>query len=203
MPRRSLLAAGLALAALAGAAPADVVILRDGFTIQGKVGKETETIRDPATGQAFAVARANGFDFLDDGPRLVIFSSHHKQLGEVSKDVKVRPDYKGYKNLFANRKRNYPPPTVWAARKMPDFDDRWKRTIELTVVGGFERVEQQVTYLDPYCAFVSSPTHLWTIGYRTSEMDPALVRKLLATTPTSSRPTRRPTRSSASPSPGS
>src|SRR5688500_5574293 len=108
MPRRTLLAAGLALAVLAGSAPADVVILKDGFVIQGKVGKEMETIRDPATGQGFAVAKGNGFDFLDDGPRVVIFSSHHKQLGEVGKDVKIRPEYKAYKNLFAARKRNFP-----------------------------------------------------------------------------------------------
>lgn len=183
MPRRSLLAAGLALALLAGLAPADVVILKDGFVIQGNVSKEKELIRDPATGQSFVVPKGNGFDFLDDGARLVIFSSHHKQLGEIGKDVKVRPDYKGYANKFNTRKMNYPAPLAWAPKKTPDFDDKWRRTIELNVVGGFERVEQQVTYLDPYCCFVSSPTHLWTITYRTSEMEPALVRKLLGTHP--------------------
>src|SRR6478735_8127146 len=173
MPRRTLLAAGLVLAALAGAAPADVVILKDGFVVQGKVGKEMEAIRDPATGQTFVVPKGNGFDFLDDGARAVIFSSHHKQLGEVGKDVQVRPEYRAYRNLFKDRKKNYPAPTAWTARKMPEFDAKWRRVIELNVPGGtFERIEQQVTYLDPYCCFISSPTHLWTLTYRTSEMDP-------------------------------
>ena len=183
MSRRTLLAAGLALAALAGVAPADVVILKDGFVVQGKVGKEMERIFDKATGQAFVVPKANGFDYLDDGARVVIFSSHHKQLGEVGKDVQVRPQYRAFQNLFKDRKKNYPAPTAWTARKMPEFDAKWRRVIELNVPGSFERVEQQVTYLDPYCCFVSSPTHLWTITYRTSEMEPALVRKLLSTHP--------------------
>ena len=87
------------LAALAGSAPADVVILKDGFVVQGKVGKEMERIFDKATGQAFVVPKANGFDYLDDGARVVIFSSHHKQLGEVGKDVQVRPQYRAFQNL--------------------------------------------------------------------------------------------------------
>ncbi|HYH69473.1 MAG TPA: prolyl oligopeptidase family serine peptidase [Urbifossiella sp.] len=183
MPR-TLLAAGLTLAALAGAAPADVVILRDGFIVQGRVGKEGEAIRDPATGQSFSVPRANGFDFVDDGARVVIFSSHHKQLGEISKDVQVRPEYRAFRNLFKDRKKNYPAPSLYTARKMPDFDARWRRVIELNLPGGtFERIEQQVTYLDPYCCWVSSPTHVWTLTYRTSEMDPELIRRLLRTHP--------------------
>ncbi|QDU23941.1 PHB depolymerase family esterase [Urbifossiella limnaea] len=182
MPRTPLLA-GLALAVFAGAAPGDVVILKDGFVVQGKVGKEMETIRDPATGQAFVVAKGNGFDFLDDGARVVIFSSHHKQLGEVGKDVKVRPDYRAYRNLFKVRTNNYPPPVAWSPRKTPDFDAAWRRTLELNVPAGFERVDQQVTYLDPYCCFVSSRSHQWTLTYRTSEMDPKMVRKLLSTHP--------------------
>lgn len=184
MSRRTLLAAGLAVAVLAGAAPGEVVILKDGFVVQGKVGKEMERIFDPATGQGFTVPKGNGFDFLDDGPRVVIFSSHHKQLGEVGKDVKIRPDYRAFRNVFKDRKKNYPAPTVWTPRKMPDFDAKWRRVIELNVPGGtFERIEQQVTYLDPYCCFVSSPTHLWIVTYRTSEMDVATVRKLLSTHP--------------------
>ncbi|MFO0799624.1 MAG: PHB depolymerase family esterase [Gemmataceae bacterium] len=182
MPRTAF-AAGLAVAVFAAAAPADVIILRDGFTMQGKVGKEVERITDPATGQAFVVAKGGGFDFLDDGARIVIFSSHHKQLGEVSKDVKARPDYRAFRNEYKNRTANYPPPVAWSPRKTPEFDAKWRRTLEINVPAGFERVDQQVTYLDPYCCYVSSRTHLWTQTYRTTEMDPKLVRKLLGTHP--------------------
>jgi pimeloyl-ACP methyl ester carboxylesterase len=181
----------LILGAFAATAPADVVILKDGFIIQGNVRKEMEMIRDPATGQGFSVPKGNGFDYLDDGPRLIVYSSHHKQLGEVGKDVKVRPDYKSYKNLFAHRRGNHSMPAAWTSRKTPDFDDKWKRTIEVNVAGGFERIEQQVTYLDPYCCFIVSPTHLWSQAFRTSEMDPVFVRRLLDTHPELAEPDKK------------
>ena len=53
----------------------------------------------------------------------------------------------------------------------------------MNVPGGFENIEQQITYLDPYHLRIVSPTHLWRVGYRTSEMDPAFIRKLLSTHP--------------------
>lgn len=188
---RAYLAAGLLLAVAAATAPADVVILKDGFVIQGNVRKEMEVVRDPATGAGFSVPKGNGYDFLDDGPRLVVFSSHHKQLGEISKDVKIRPDYKAYKNLYPARRHNYPLPAGWSLRTVPDFNDKWKRTVVINTPGGFDRVDQQVTYLDPYCCFISSPTHIWTLTFRTSEMDPGLVRKLLDTHPELAEPDRK------------
>ena len=60
---------GCALAAR----PADVVILKDGFTIQGNVRKETSTINDPFA-KSMTILKADGFDFIDDGVRLTILS---------------------------------------------------------------------------------------------------------------------------------
>ena len=90
---RPLVALALFAGCAAAVTAADVVILKDGFVIQGKVRKETESVPDKATGQSFTVPRAGGFDLLDDGPRLIVFSSHAKQLGEISTDqaVRVRP----------------------------------------------------------------------------------------------------------------
>jgi hypothetical protein len=53
-------AAGLALAAGVATAPADVVIFKDGFSVQGNVRKEMESFRDPATGQGFLVPKSLG-----------------------------------------------------------------------------------------------------------------------------------------------
>lgn len=190
-PLRAVAVAGLVLAAVTSAA-ADVVILKDGFVIQGNVRKEMETIRDPASGRSFPVPKATGFDFIDDGARITIFSTHHKQLGEISKDVKVRPEYKAYVNKIESRRSNHPVSSFLGSKDLPDFDAKWRRTLEVKVPDGFDRIVQQVTYLDPYCCFVVSPTHLWSQSFRTSEMDPKSVRKLLSTHPELAEPPGKP-----------
>lgn len=163
--------------------PAEVVILKDGFMIQGNVRKETEQLRDPFA-KSFTVLKSDGFDYVDDGPRMTIFSSHNKQLSEVSKDVKLRPDYKGYSNPFGARRSSHPLPFMGGTREMPDFDAKWRRTIKVIIPpNDWDKIDQQVTYLDPYCCYIVSPTHLWTQSFRTSEMNPKTVRKLLSTHP--------------------
>jgi hypothetical protein len=180
--RLAFAALGLLGCAIASA-PADVVILKDGFVIQGTVRKETEMFVDPASGTSLPLTKPNGFDYIDEGPKLVIFSTHAKQLGEISKDVKIRPDYHAYKTKFT-RKNNYSLPLMTGVRgKIPDFDKNWKRTFDVNAPGGFDRIEQQLTYLDPYTCYVMSPTHLWSLGFRTTEMDPRTVRKYLSTHP--------------------
>src|SRR5262245_50716753 len=185
--RLALAAAGLLVAAVASA-PADVVILKDGFVIQGTVKKEFEQYFDKASGQSIPLPKANGFDFIDDGPRVVIFSSHHKQLGEISKEVKLRPEYRAYRTTVQRRSDHALPAILGARGAPPDFNAQWKRTFEVNVPGGFDRIEQQVAYLDPYTCFVVSTTHLWSLAFRTSEMDPYKVRQLLYTHPELAEP---------------
>ena len=179
------LAAGVVLffgCALA-ARPADVVILKDGFTIQGNLRKETQSINDPFA-KSMTILKADGFDFIDDGVRFTIFSTHYKQLGEVAKDTKLRPDYKGYSNPFGARRSTHPLPSMGGTKDLPDFNDKWRRTIKVIVPpNDWDKIDQQITYLDPYCCWIVSPTHLWTQAFRTSEMSPKLIRKLLSTHP--------------------
>ena len=65
-----------------------------------------------------------------------------------------------------------------------EFNDKWLRTIEVRMPGiGWDRIEQQITYIDPFFIYMVSPTHYWRATYRTSEMDPQKIRKLLSTHP--------------------
>src|SRR5262249_29942112 len=68
-------------------------------------------------------------------------------------------------------------------RDAAEFDAKWHRTLTVLVPGGFDKIEQQITYLDPYFCYVWSPTHIWRLGYRTAEMEPAKVKALLSTHP--------------------
>jgi len=174
---------GLAVAFSAGAA--ETVILKDGFVIQGNVRKEVTSINDPATGKTFPITKDTGLDLIDEGPKVWIFSAHAKQLGEVGKDVKLRPEYRAYTIKSGPRKRNDPLPPVMTARdrEAAEFNDNWRRTITVNVPLGFDKIEQQITYLDPYYCYLWSPTHMWRLTYRTSEMDPQMIRHLLSKHP--------------------
>ncbi len=167
------------------AAAAETIILKDGFVIQGNIRKEVTSINDPATGKTFPIAKDNGLDMLDEGPKIIIFSAHAKQVGEIGKDVKLRPEYRAFKITDNYRKRNDPLPPVMTPRdrEAAEFNPKWRRTITVNVPLGFDKIEQQITYLDPYFCYLWSPTHIWRLAYRTSEMDPLMIRKLLSTHP--------------------
>jgi pimeloyl-ACP methyl ester carboxylesterase len=189
-PRLAIVAGLLAGFAVA-AAGAEVVILKDGFVIQGNVRKEVTSIHDPTAGKTFPIAKADGFDMIDEGPKVFIFSTHAKQLGEVSKDTKLRPQYKAYTRLLPGSKPRSPLPGG-VTKSSTEFDEKWRRKIEVRVPPSFEIIEQQITYIDPYFVYMVSPTHFWRATYRTSEMDPAKIRKLLSTHPELAEPDGKP-----------
>jgi hypothetical protein len=83
---------GLTLAA----ASAEVVILKDGFVIQGSERKETTVITDPATGKQIPVIKDNGFDLVDEGPKWVIFSAHATRKSEQGNQAS--PGLQGLRN---------------------------------------------------------------------------------------------------------
>ena len=97
-------AVGLLAGLVVSAEAAEVVILKDGFVIQGTVTKETTSINDPATGKIFPMVKGNGLDMVDEGPKFIIFSAHAKQLGEVSKDVKLSARVQGLPSTFPGAK---------------------------------------------------------------------------------------------------
>src|SRR2546425_5807451 len=51
---------------------ADVVIFKDGFTLQGKIKREMTNFVDPGSGQQLSMAKLNGFFMIDDEARRVI-----------------------------------------------------------------------------------------------------------------------------------
>ena len=173
------LLAGIAVSATA----AEVVILKDGFVIQGNVSKEMTSINDPASGKVFPMVKGDGLDMVDEGPKFVIFSRHAKQLGEVSKDVKLRPEYKVYRMPFTGQRGWEPLPAGAVMKSTTEFNGKWHRTFDVRVPLGWDRIEQQITYMDPYFTYMKSTTHIWRQAYRTNELDPLKIRKLLSTHP--------------------
>lgn len=139
---------------------------------------------DPATGRLFRFPKENGSETIDEGPKSVTFSTHARLVGEISKETKLRPEYKAYTIKWNGRKSNSPLPQGAVLQSSTEHDAKWFRSIRVAVPpNSFEIIEEQITYLDPYFAYMISPTHLWASSFRTSELDPGKVRRLLSTHP--------------------
>ncbi len=175
---------GLLVGLAITATSAEVVILKDGFVIQGNPTKEMAVMTDPSTGRQIPYAKENGSEMIDEGPKWVKFSTHARLVGEISKETKLRPDYKAYKTTFNGRKGNDPLPQGAVLQSTSEYDAKWTRKIKVSVPpNNWEIIEEQITHIDPYFTYMVSPTHLWASAYRTTEFEPAKIRKLLSTNP--------------------
>src|SRR5688572_13851024 len=90
--RRYLLSSTLLVlltATLGSVARADIVYLKDGTVLYGKVIGTRETFTDPATGQVIDVPRGDGVYGVYDGTRLVTFSRLQLDPNRVPEDTDI------------------------------------------------------------------------------------------------------------------
>jgi pimeloyl-ACP methyl ester carboxylesterase len=181
-----LLGAVLGVLLLSSPGRADLVYLFDGFTLQGKIVRESTNYVDPQSGQQITMARLNGFFMIDDGARRIIFSQN--QVQEVDdRSVHLAGDYvtlRRYRSEPGNFLRY---PIVHVADVTP-FDRRWERNmiVEAVVQGDMRRltVPQRLVELNPYFARLDGrEKYNIKTYYLTQEFGPDMVQKLLATHP--------------------
>ena len=175
----------LVVAATAPAAPAadtptwKTVTFRDGFTLKGEVREELELVED-ARGHSAKMRRADGFDYVLDGPKITIFSTH-AQRGGVIDPAGPPPARTTYRTKLATRPRDDIRP--YTNPVYGDWDAKWVRKIKTTTDDGPQTLTQQVTALDPYTMLVESPVEKFSMASHTADEDPKIVRKLLAMHP--------------------
>ncbi len=183
MPRRSRPGRWLsaALLAVVACAPArgDVVFLKDGTILQGKLHREAKQESDPATGEPYRFAA--GFFFIDDGPRRVVFCQSQVvkfvQQEEGTSEVRIAAAKK-----WATLAR--PTPPIQRVLGADPFDARWDRTIHILTPLGDVHVPQHLSLLTPLYAKVDAlKRYTWANYYLTRELGPEMVQGLLATNP--------------------
>ena len=186
---RVALAVTLVVVGTFAATGAEVVILKDGFVVQGVKRQQLDKVVDKASGISVAIVKNTGYDMIDEGPKTTIFSVHARQPGGVGPDTKLRPDVKGYNQKFNGIKSGHDLP-AGTTTKTTDFNAKWFRQIFISVPDSRTDtvIDQQIVYMDPYWLMVISATHKWRLTYRTSEWDPKLVRKLLMMHPELAEP---------------
>src|SRR5262249_40957637 len=159
-------AAGLLLAA-AAPARADMIFLKDGFVLVGKLRQEKVQIVDPYTKKTDTVSR--GFMFVDNGPRRYYFSPVHVQDTDAAF---VRPE-----DTVSNFRRIILPPNtgrmpvIVEVVEAPDFDKSWTRTLKYNTTTYSLAVPQRLQVLNSFYAQVDATKHfLWSSYYLTDEL---------------------------------
>jgi pimeloyl-ACP methyl ester carboxylesterase len=152
---------------------AHLIIFKDGFMLQGDV-------RQPGT-NIEGIRVSEGTFVLDADARRVFFP--HAQVEEVVPESNRNADLV---TLETKVYRLQAPPVDVLERilEITPFDEKWKRSFRYIAGDGRpERVQQQLTLLNPQFAKVSATRMSWDAYYLTNEYDPATIRKLLASHP--------------------
>jgi pimeloyl-ACP methyl ester carboxylesterase len=183
------LVCGLLLFAIPAAA--DVVIMKDGFTLHGKIIKEQTAIRDPDHGPIFTI-KGNGLTSVDDGARWMVFPASQRQLGDVSKDYDKFAGNEVFL-LKTSRIDSLPLPGSALFRKATEFDKNWRRVMTFDDPnGGFYEIKQQITALTPHQVRIEAITHIWTSFHLTKELGPELCKTLIRNHPDMIEKDRKP-----------
>jgi dienelactone hydrolase len=165
---------------------ADLIILKDGFALHGKVRRQTSTEFDPKVG-LIQFAKINGFLWVDDEVRRMIFSP--RQVHEEGIEDKALPGEAEQVRLTLQLTRldgwRVPAGTNYA--DVTPFDDKWERTFKLDAPTGRINVRQRLITLTPHTAHVESLRYGWGPRYLTRELGPDVVQKLLRDYPEAKR----------------
>jgi pimeloyl-ACP methyl ester carboxylesterase len=177
--KRRLLGATALLAAILFGVPAygDVLVFKDGFTIEGRVKKKTTYIVDPASGQPVPVDDAGKPFWLDDGVRNIYFSPF--QLGEALKDREKKDHIVIKLDAFGTKNPGDMSSLKYEVVSEGTWNDRWERVMTLDTPNRQIKVTQRVTLLSPDAIHVDCKEYDWAFSYKPQEMKPEDIRKLL------------------------
>ncbi len=175
------LAAGISSMPVLG----DVVILKDGYTIHGKLITQQSSFFDNLTGELIVTKKMNGLTMVDDGVRLTAFSASYKRVGDVDPFDKF-VDMVQIKNPLLPGFRKYPLPPFLRLVKDDGFkfyNKKWQQQFKFVNPPQPEHPYQitlQIDLITPYFVHMNSTTHNWQVCYLTKEIGPEKIRKLLA-----------------------
>jgi hypothetical protein len=175
---------GFALFTIQDHSQADVVILKDGTTLYGNVGKDLTVVSDPTSGETFPITKVNALKFIDDGPRWTVFSDHKNRLADVDNKFNKFAPLEVFHSLLVPGQRQKLPLGI-SYVKTSEFDKNLSRTVyyrDLTGNGTYQ-FKQRASVLTPHYVRLDCINFFWTCYYSTQELGPDVIRHLLDTHP--------------------
>jgi hypothetical protein len=173
------LAVGLAALGECRPARADLIFLKDGTVLQGRIRRETKLEFDPVTHEPIQIPQ--GFFLVDDGPRRIYFPQ--SQVGRLVSQKEGQTEERiSYPREFTVP--TVPVPPIHEVVEVTPFDAKWDRKIRVRSGGKADLVPQHLHTLTPQYANVNAVKHYaWPSYYLLRELGPEVVQQLLATHP--------------------
>jgi pimeloyl-ACP methyl ester carboxylesterase len=177
-PLRSLVLALAAAALAAGAVCAHIIILKDGFVLQGTLRQA----KDYSVAEHILIESRKGHFSLDDGARQITFPAN--LAADVSAET-VAQKYEDIKNGGRIGHQADPPfHGVLHVDRAKPWTAKWQREITIRMAHDQEvTLTQRLTQLTPSCARVEALHFPWVAYYHTTEFRPDDVRDLLSHRP--------------------
>ncbi len=154
---------------------ADVIILKDGTVLHGKLNRESTSIQDAISGTNVPVLKMASLSYVDDGVRRMVFSSNKNRVGDVQAGINKY----GSMERFVKRPiriANNPIPAKLKLIKDSEFNKNWQRFLKFRDTAGFfVEIRQQLVDITPHYIRIDALTHLNSPYYLTKEFEPERV----------------------------
>lgn len=154
---------------------ADLIFLKDGYILHGRVRQQSEMIVDKGTKDAIWAPK--GVFLLDDDARVIMFSP--RQVRDVdSKNLNEGADIVALQRPII-RAYGFRMEPILRIDEITAWDDKWERLSRLQSDQGRLNVQQRMSLLTPHFARVDGLKYAWSSFYMTRELGPDTVRFLL------------------------
>jgi len=160
-------------------AHADLIYLKDGYVLEGKVKRDHQLELDPATKEPVAYPR--GLFQVDDGCRRIHFLPSQARIAEREETSKEEK-FASSKMIFIPHNR--PMPSIWEVLQVEPWDEKWERGFIFNGPTGKVGLKQHLGALTPTWARVDAVNrHRWGCMYLTREFDDKTLRALFDSHP--------------------
>ncbi|MEY4789590.1 MAG: hypothetical protein RLZ61_1808, partial [Planctomycetota bacterium] len=158
---------------------ADIVILKDGFILQGMVKRESVTEFDPVSKEPVVIPK--GFYMVDDGARRIYFNPNLVRTLD-KRDSIQEERWIHNKAIYIPGGKGAPP--FWAEVEATDWDSKWERTYKYRSPVGVVGVFQHISNLSSYAIRVDATSKfVWSSMYLTQEIGSQKVISLIKSHP--------------------
>lgn len=172
----SLVLIGLVLSC---SALADIVILKDGFVLQGMVKRESVTEFDPVSKEPVVIPK--GFYMVDDGVRRIYFNPGLVRTLD-KRDPLQEEKWVHNKSIYIPNGKGAPP--FLAEVEATDWDSKWERTLKYRSPVGVVGIFQHISNLSSYAIRVDATSKfVWSSMYLTQEIGSKKVLDLIKSHP--------------------
>ncbi|NBR05186.1 MAG: hypothetical protein EBT92_05375 [Planctomycetes bacterium] len=158
---------------------ADIVILKDGFVLQGMVKRESVTEFDPVSKEPVIIPK--GFYMVDDGVRRIYFNPNLVRTLDKRDPIQEEKWIHNKPIYIPNGKG---PPPFLAEVESTDWDSKWERTFKYRSPVGLVGVFQHISNLSSYAIRVDATSKfVWSSMYLTQEIGSKKVISLIKSHP--------------------